>query len=62
MGELVLSSHVEWILIGLVPGSVWEHCLFLVISSTVKRLCHSNYDHPWENTKLYRFLKLVGSR
>ncbi|CAM4810596.1 unnamed protein product [Rotaria magnacalcarata] len=62
MGELVLSSHVEWILIGLVPGSFWEHCLFLVISSTVKRLCHSNYDHPWENTKLYRFLKLVGSR
>jgi len=62
MGELILSSHVGWILIGFIPGSFWDHCLFLVISSSIKRLCHSNNDHPWENTKLYRTLKLVGSR
>ncbi|CAF0885883.1 unnamed protein product [Rotaria sordida] len=61
IGELILSSHVGWILLGFIPGSFWDHCLFLVISSTIKRLCHSNYDHPWEYTKLYRLLKLVGS-
>ncbi|CAF0831628.1 unnamed protein product [Adineta steineri] len=62
MGELLLSSHLGWVLMGFIPGSFWDHCLFLVISSLIKRLCHSNYDHPWENTKLYRLLKLVGSR
>jgi sterol desaturase/sphingolipid hydroxylase (fatty acid hydroxylase superfamily) len=61
IGELILSSHVGWILMGFIPGSFWDHCLFLVISSTIKRLCHSSYDHPWEYTKLYRSLKLVGS-
>jgi sterol desaturase/sphingolipid hydroxylase (fatty acid hydroxylase superfamily) len=61
MGELFLSSHLGWILMGFIPGSFWDHCLFLVISSTLKRLCHSNYDHPWEYTRLYRLLKLVGS-
>jgi sterol desaturase/sphingolipid hydroxylase (fatty acid hydroxylase superfamily) len=61
IGELILSSHVGWILMGFLPGSFWDNCLFLVISSTIKRLCHSNYDHPWEYTKLYRALKLVGS-
>lgn len=61
LGELILSNHVGWILTGFLPGSFWDHCLFLVISSTIKRLCHSNYDHPWESTRLYRALKLVGS-
>lgn len=61
IGELVLSSHVGWILMGFIPGSFWDQCLFLVVSSCIKRLCHCNYDHPWEDTKLYRWLKLVGS-
>lgn len=61
MGELLLSSHIGWILMGFIPGSFWDHCAFLVISSTIKRLCHSNYDHPWESTKVYRALQLVGS-
>ncbi|CAF1016406.1 unnamed protein product [Rotaria sp. Silwood1] len=62
MGELILSSQIGWILVGFISGSFWDQCLFLVISSTIKSLCHSNYDHPWEYTKLYRLLKLVGSR
>lgn len=62
MGELILSSHVGWVLMGFIPGSFWDHCLFMVVSSSIKRLCHDNYDHPWENTRLYRLLKLVGSR
>lgn len=61
LGELILSNHVGWLLVGFLPGSFWDHCLFLVISSVIKRLCHSDYDHPWENTRLYRMLKLVGS-
>ncbi|CAF0913848.1 unnamed protein product [Adineta ricciae] len=61
LGELVLSNHIGWIIIGFIPGSFWDHCLFLVISSLIKRLCHSNHDHPWENTKVYRWLRLVGS-
>lgn len=61
-GELILSNHIGWILVGFLPGSFWDQCLFLVISSTIKRLCHSHYDHPWENTRFYRILKLVGSR
>jgi sterol desaturase/sphingolipid hydroxylase (fatty acid hydroxylase superfamily) len=61
IGELLLSSHLGWIVMGFIPGSFWDHCLFLVVSSTLKRLCHSNYDHPWEYTRLYRWLKLVGS-
>lgn len=61
LGELILSNHIGWILIGFLPGSFWDNCLFLVISSTIKRLCHSNYDHPWESTRLYRALKLVSS-
>lgn len=61
MGELILSNHIGWIIIGFLPGSYWDHCLFLVVSSTIKRLSHSNYDHPWESTRLYRALKLVSS-
>ena len=61
MGELILGSHVGWILMGFIPGSFWDHCAFLVVSSILKRLCHSHYDHPWESTRVYRLLKLVGS-
>jgi sterol desaturase/sphingolipid hydroxylase (fatty acid hydroxylase superfamily) len=61
IGELILSNHVGWIIMGFFPGTFWDHCLFLVISSIIKRLCHSNYDHPWESTWLYRRLKLVSS-
>lgn len=59
--ELLLSSHFGWFLMGFIPGSFWDNCLFLVLSSTIKRLCHSHYDHPWESMKFYRLLKLVGS-
>ena len=61
IGELLLSNHLGWILVGFLPGSFWDNCAFLVISSTIKRLCHSHYDHPWESTRIYRALRLVSS-
>jgi len=53
--------HLTKCEISLIPGSFWDNCLFLVISSPIRRLSHSTYDHAWEYTKLFRLLKLAGS-
>ncbi len=53
--EVLLPNLIQY------DDSISLVCLFLVVSSIIKRLCHSSYDHPWEYTKFYRLLKLVCS-